>query len=64
MFRRRELSVQIEMVLKDHSLRQMDEAYLDSLTFSDLRQVSHKLLRDLKEARKPNPGGPRTGNDN
>jgi transposase len=50
-FRRRELSVQTEMVLKDHSLRQLDEAYLRGLPREELNGLSLKLLEDLKEAR-------------
>ena len=51
MFRRRELSVLIRMVLKDHSLRQIDKAYLEALSPAELLEVSCKLLVDLKEAR-------------
>ena len=39
------------MVFKDHSLYQMDEAYLESLAPAQLLEVSRKLLQDLKEAR-------------
>ena len=39
------------MVLKDYSLRQIDEAYLESLGPGQLLEVSRKLLVDLKEAR-------------
>ncbi len=39
------------MKLKDHSLRQMDDAYLRSLSELQLRNLSSKLLWDLKEAR-------------
>ena len=39
------------MQLSDHSLRQIDEAYLDRLGDAALRALSAKLLRDLKEAR-------------
>jgi hypothetical protein len=40
------------MQLSDHSLRQIDEAYLERLGDEALRLLSSKLLRDLKEARK------------
>lgn len=39
------------MLLKNHSLRQIDEAYLRSLDHEDLIKLSTKLLDDLKEAR-------------
>ena len=39
------------MQLSDHSLRQIDEAYLDRLGDEALRSLSAKLLLDLKEAR-------------
>ena len=39
------------MQLSDHSLRQIDEAYLDRLGEDSLRSLSSKLLLDLKEAR-------------
>lgn len=39
------------MKLLNHDLRQMDDAYLDSLDIDRLRAVSKKLLTDLKEAR-------------
>ena len=39
------------MQLNDHSLRQLDEAYLGRLGEGALRALSVKLLEDLKEAR-------------
>jgi hypothetical protein len=39
------------MQLSDHSLRQIDEAYLERLGEDSLRSLSSKLLLDLKEAR-------------
>ena len=39
------------MQLSDHSLRQIDEAYLGRLEEEALRSLSAKLLLDLKEAR-------------
>jgi hypothetical protein len=39
------------MHLSDHSLRQIDEAYLERLGDEALRSLSAKLLLDLKEAR-------------
>jgi hypothetical protein len=39
------------MQLIDHSLRQIDEAYLEQLGKDSLRSLSSKLLLDLKEAR-------------
>jgi transposase len=39
------------MQLSDHSLRQIDEAYLERLGDEALRALSAKLLLDLKEAR-------------
>jgi len=39
------------MQLSDHSLRQIDEAYLKRLGDEALRSLSSKLLLDLKEAR-------------
>ena len=39
------------MHLSDHSLRQIDEAYLEHLEEAALRSLSFKLLLDLKEAR-------------
>jgi len=38
------------MQLSDHSLRQIDEAYLKRLGDEALRSLSSKLLLDLKEA--------------
>ena len=39
------------MHLSDHDLRQMDEGWLEKLPEDKLRQVSARILRDLKEAR-------------
>lgn len=39
------------MQLNDHSLRQLDAAYLERLEEATLRALSVKLLEDLKEAR-------------
>ncbi len=39
------------MHLSPHSLRQLDQAYLDALDEAGLRVLSVKLLEDLKEAR-------------
>ena len=39
------------MHLSEHSLRQLDEAYLDALDETALRVLSAKLLDDLKDAR-------------
>ena len=39
------------MQLSDHSLRQIDEAYLERLGDGALHSLSSKLLLDLKEAR-------------
>jgi len=39
------------MQLSDHSLRQIDEAYLERLGDEALRALSAKRLLDLKEAR-------------
>ena len=39
------------MHLSDHSLRQMDEIYVQSLEVEALRGLSLRLLADLKEAR-------------
>jgi hypothetical protein len=51
MFRLNKLSAQIRMLLQRHSLRQIDEAYMGSLSHEDLMKLSTKLLSDLKEAR-------------
>ncbi|MEA3411939.1 MAG: DUF6444 domain-containing protein, partial [Pseudomonadota bacterium] len=51
MFRPTKLSVQIRMLLGKNSLRQIDEAYIHSLSHDDLIKLSTKLLDDLKEAR-------------
>ncbi len=50
-FRLNKLSAQIRMLLQKHSLRQIDEAYMRSLSHEDLLKLSSKLLSDLKEAR-------------
>ena len=39
------------MHLSDHDLRQMDEGWLEKLPEDKLRQVSTRILQDLKEAR-------------
>lgn len=39
------------MTLSDHSLRQIDEERIDSLSEDALRVLAVKLLKDLKEAR-------------
>ena len=39
------------MHLSDHDLRQMDEDWLEKLPEEMLRQVSTRILKDLKEAR-------------
>jgi len=39
------------MHLSDHDLRQMDEGWLEKLPEDKLRQVSGRMLQDLKEAR-------------
>ena len=39
------------MKISDHSLRQLDEAYVTSLDEAALRGLSLRLLADLKEAR-------------
>jgi hypothetical protein len=46
------------MKLSDHSLRQLDENYLHSLETEALRELSVKLLSDLKEARERLTQGP------
>jgi hypothetical protein len=51
MFRLNQLTAQIRMLLKNHSLRQIDEAYLRSLSHEQLIGLSTKLVADLKEAR-------------
>ncbi|MBF0150093.1 MAG: IS66 family transposase, partial [Magnetococcales bacterium] len=38
------------MLLTPHDLMQLDNGYLESLTPEALRNVSKKLLADLKEA--------------
>ncbi|MGB5065147.1 MAG: hypothetical protein WBQ37_15535 [Candidatus Competibacter sp.] len=39
------------MHLNDHSLRQLDDAYIQSLDVEALRGLSVRLLADLKDAR-------------
>src|SRR5512144_130397 len=46
------------MPLSDHSLRQIDDAYLQSLEPAALRGLSLRLLADLKEARERLNQGP------
>jgi transposase len=46
------------MHLSDHSLRQIDDAYLQSLEVEALRGLSLRLLADLKEARERLNQGP------
>ena len=46
------------MHLSDHSLRQIDDAYLRSLEPEALRGLSSRLLADLKEARERLNQGP------
>ena len=46
------------MHLSDHSLRQIDDAYLQSLEPEALRGLSLRLLADLKEARERLNQGP------
>lgn len=46
------------MKLSDHSLRQLDENYLHALETEALRELSVKLLSDLKEARERLNQGP------
>ena len=46
------------MHLSDHSLRQIDDAYLRSLDLEALRGLSLRLLADLKEARERLNQGP------
>ena len=50
-YRRSPLSAQIRMLLKNHSLGQIDEPYIRSLSHEDLIKLSTKLLADLKQAR-------------
>jgi transposase len=50
MLRLNKLSAQIRMLLQKHGLRQIDEAYMRSLSHEDLMKLSTKLLSDLKEA--------------
>lgn len=58
MIRRSQLSTQIGMLLKNHSLGQIDERYIRSLSHEDLIKLSTKLLEDLKEARERLNQGP------
>ena len=44
-------SLPLTMHLSEHSLRQLDEAYLWSLDLEALRSLSARLLADLKDAR-------------
>ena len=44
-------SLPLAMHLSEHSLRQIDEAYLRSLDLEALRNLSARLLADLKDAR-------------
>src|SRR5512135_3855089 len=46
------------MHLSDHSLRQIDEVYIQSLEPAALRGLSLRLLADLKEARERLNQGP------
>ncbi|MCP4206774.1 MAG: IS66 family transposase [Shimia sp.] len=46
------------MLLKNHSLGQIDEPYMRSLSHEDLIKLSTKLLNDLKEAREQLNQGP------
>ena len=46
------------MLLKNHSLGQIDEGYIRSLSHEDLIKLSTKLLEDLKEAREQLNQGP------
>ena len=46
------------MLLKNHSLGQIDERYIRSLSHEDLIKLSTKLLEDLKEAREQLNQGP------
>lgn len=48
------------MHLSDHSLRQIDDAYLQSLEVEALRGLSARLLADLKDARDRLNQGPDT----
>jgi hypothetical protein len=58
-FRLNKLSAQIRMLLQKHGLRQIDEAYMRSLSHEDLMKLSTKLLSDLKEARERLDQNPR-----
>ena len=44
-------SLPLTMHLSEHSLRQLDEAYLRSLDLEALRNLSARWLADLKDAR-------------
>jgi hypothetical protein len=50
MFRLNKLNAQIRMLLKKHSLRQIDETYIRRLGHEELIKLTSKLLSDLKEA--------------
>lgn len=39
------------MLFNDHDLRQIDDAYVESLSIDELREVIKRLVKDLKEAR-------------
>ena len=56
--RRTQQSAPIRMQLKNHSLGQIDEPYIRSLSHEDLIKLSTKLLNDLKEAREQLNQGP------
>ncbi len=56
--RRTPLNAPIRMQLKNHSLGQIDEPYIRSLSHEDLIRLSTKLLNDLKEARERLNQGP------
>lgn len=51
MFRRRERSALIAMLIDNDTLRRVDEAYLRALGSEGLLEVSLQLVADLKEAR-------------
>ena len=57
-YRRTPLSAQIRMLLKNHSLGQIDEPYIRSLSHEELIKLSTKLLADLKQAREQLNQGP------
>ncbi len=39
------------MIFNDHDLRQINQAYLESLDIESAKKLASKLLEDLKEAR-------------